>query len=209
MIRHFLIALYSSFFILQHVVCGSLTDRNSENISVISSLKNIRSLVLGGRWYRLKVHVHAQGEEGSKIKKPESTYVIDDPYWAVFNKYFTPATYLLDPISCEFFSKVHFNKLEAKYWTYWTDFNKYFTPGSYLMDPNHTLCEMCSNTEFFLVRIFPHSDWIRRDSKIRSVSPYSVWMQENTDQKKLRLWIVFTQRHELFSRVRLKYLEAK
>ena len=26
-----------------------------------------------------------------------------------------------------------------------------------------TLCEMCPNTEFFLVRIFPHSDWIRRD----------------------------------------------
>ena len=24
---------------------------------------------------------------------------------------------------------------------------------------------MCPNTEFFLVRIFPHSDWIRRDTK--------------------------------------------
>ena len=24
-----------------------------------------------------------------------------------------------------------------------------------------TLCEVCPNTEFFLVRIFPHSDWIR------------------------------------------------
>ena len=23
---------------------------------------------------------------------------------------------------------------------------------------------MCPNTEFFLVRIFPHSDWIRRDT---------------------------------------------
>ena len=24
---------------------------------------------------------------------------------------------------------------------------------------------MCPNTEFFWVRIFPHSDWIRRDTK--------------------------------------------
>ena len=28
---------------------------------------------------------------------------------------------------------------------------------------------MCPNTEFFLVRIFPHSDWIRRDTKYLSV----------------------------------------
>ena len=38
-----------------------------------------------------------------------------------------------------------------------------------------SLCEMCSNTEYFLVRIFSHSDWIR------SISPYSVRMRENTD----------------------------
>ena len=31
------------------------------------------------------------------------------------------------------------------------------------------LYEMCPNTEFFLVRIFPHSDWIRRDSSYLSV----------------------------------------
>ena len=36
----------------------------------------------------------------------------------------------------------------------------------------YSLCEMCPNTEFFLVRIFLHSDWIR----------------ENLDQKKLRIW---------------------
>ena len=30
-----------------------------------------------------------------------------------------------------------------------------------------------------LVPIFPHSDWMRRD---RSISPYSVRMQENVDQ---------------------------
>ena len=28
---------------------------------------------------------------------------------------------------------------------------------------------MCPNTEFFLVRIFPHSDWIRRDKKYLSI----------------------------------------
>ena len=39
-----------------------------------------------------------------------------------------------------------------------------------------SLCEMYPNTEFFLVRIFP----------------YSVQMQENMDQKKLRIWAHFT-----------------
>ena len=28
---------------------------------------------------------------------------------------------------------------------------------------------MCPNTEFFLVRIFPHSDWIRKDTSYLSV----------------------------------------
>ena len=31
------------------------------------------------------------------------------------------------------------------------------------------LREKCSNTEFFLVRIFPPSDWIRRDTEYLSV----------------------------------------
>ena len=72
-----------------------------------------------------------------------------------------------------------------------------------------TLREKCPNTEFFLVRIFPYSDWIRRDTEYLSVfslspysvwireilriSPYSVWKRENTDQKKLRIWTPFTQ----------------
>ena len=43
-----------------------------------------------------------------------------------------------------------------------------------------TLREKCANTEFFLVRIFPQSDWIRRDT-------------EHTNQKKLRIWTLFTQ----------------
>ena len=49
------------------------------------------------------------------------------------------------------------------------------------------LREKCPNTEFFLVRIFPHADWIRRDTS------YSVRMRENTDQKKLRIWTHFTK----------------
>ena len=39
------------------------------------------------------------------------------------------------------------------------------------------LCEKCPNMEFFLVRIFP----------------YSVRIREHTDQKKLRIWTLFTQ----------------
>ena len=31
------------------------------------------------------------------------------------------------------------------------------------------LCEKCPNTEYFLVRIFPHSDWIRRDTSYLSI----------------------------------------
>ena len=50
----------------------------------------------------------------------------------------------------------------------------------------NALREKCPNTEFFLVRIFPHSDQIRRDT-------YSVRMWENMDQKKVRISILFTQ----------------
>ena len=41
-----------------------------------------------------------------------------------------------------------------------------------------TLREKCPNTDFFLVRIFPQADWMR----------------EKRDQKKLRIWTIFTQR---------------
>ena len=39
----------------------------------------------------------------------------------------------------------------------------------------HPLCEICPNTEFFLVRIFPHSGWIRRDRKHLSVFSPNAW----------------------------------
>ena len=65
-----------------------------------------------------------------------------------------------------------------------------------------TLREKFPDTEFILVRIFPHSDWIGRDALIRteygeiwSISSYSVRMRENTDQKKLRIWTPFRQRN--------------
>ena len=45
-----------------------------------------------------------------------------------------------------------------------------------------SLSEKCPNTKFFLVRIFLYSDWI-----------HSVRIQENMDQKKLRIWTLFTQ----------------
>ena len=59
-----------------------------------------------------------------------------------------------------------------------------------------TLREKCPNTKVFLVRIFPYSDWILRFTEIFIIlckSPYSVWIQENTNQKKLRIWTIFTQ----------------
>ena len=45
----------------------------------------------------------------------------------------------------------------------------------------------CPNTEFFLVRI--RNEY----GKIFRISPYSVRMWENKDQKKLRIWTLFRQ----------------
>ena len=68
MIRQFPIALYSRFFIL-NVVCGSLIDSNSQNISAISSLKDsIRKFVLTGRGCKLKRYVHVQGGGGIDLQ---------------------------------------------------------------------------------------------------------------------------------------------
>ena len=50
-----------------------------------------------------------------------------------------------------------------------------------------SLRENWPNTELFLVCIFLYSDWIRRDT----ISPYSVRIQENTDQKELCIWTLF------------------
>ena len=58
---------------------------------------------------------------------------------------------------------------------------KYFTRFSYF-----PLREKCPNTEFFLVSIFL----------------YSIRIQENTDQKKLRIWTFFTQCCFYFTRLK-------
>ena len=70
-----------------------------------------------------------------------------------------------------FISKVHW------YCTFSSvmSWKRYMTPS---------LREKCPNTEFFLVCIFPHSDWIRRDTSYFSVFSPNV---ENTDKKKLRI----------------------
>ena len=46
----------------------------------------------------------------------------------------------------------------------------------------NSLCKKSPNMEFFLFRIYSYSEWIR----------------ENTDQKKLRIWTLFTQWLELY-----------
>ena len=46
------------------------------------------------------------------------------------------------------------------------------------------LREKCPNTELFPVHIFLYSDWIQENTNQKnSKSPYSVRIQENTDQK--------------------------
>ena len=54
-----------------------------------------------------------------------------------------------------------------------------------------TLREKCPNTEFFLVPIFPHSDWIRRDTEYPSVSSRNAG--KYGPEKTLRIWTLFTQ----------------
>ena len=53
-----------------------------------------------------------------------------------------------------------------------------------------SLCKKCPNTEFFLVRIFPYSD---RIWDLLRKYPCSARIWENTDQKKLHIWILFTE----------------
>ena len=52
-----------------------------------------------------------------------------------------------------------------------------------------TLCKKCLNTEFFLVRI--SCIWTEYE-ELRSSSPYPFRIRENTDQKKLYIWTLFT-----------------
>ena len=65
-----------------------------------------------------------------------------------------------------------------------TIFNGFY-PLTILAKPSPR--EKCPYTEFFLVRFFLYSDWMRRKSS------NSVQMQENKGQKKLRIWTLFTE----------------
>ena len=66
-------------------------------------------------------------------------------------------------------------------WIWW------FT-GYILWISTFALREKCPNTEFFMVHIFLYLNWI---GDLRSRSPYSVRMQENTDLKKTVFWHSF------------------
>ena len=53
----------------------------------------------------------------------------------------------------------------------------------------YSLREKCPNLRSFFWPVFSR---IRTEyGKIRSISPYSVRMRENTDQKRLRIWTLF------------------
>ena len=66
-------------------------------------------------------------------------------------------------------------------------FKMYKVLINWKIEDKHTLHERCQNTEFFLVRIFMYSDWIR----------------ENTDQRKLRIWTLFTIWTSDFSKLKI------
>ena len=55
----------------------------------------------------------------------------------------------------------------------------------------HFHCVKCVGIRSFFWSVFSHTRI--EYAEIRSISPYSVRMQENTDQKKLRNWTLFTQ----------------
>ena len=55
--------------------------------------------------------------------------------------------------------KMHFLMLAYSIFVRWTTIHSMWNTIW------HPLREKCPNTEFFLVRIFPHLDWIRRDTK--------------------------------------------
>ena len=59
------------------------------------------------------------------------------------------------------------NGLLMQVWSH-TDYNRnysrYLLPSSHPIQHKSSLLEKCPNTEFFLVRIFPYSDWMRRET---------------------------------------------
>ena len=52
-------------------------------------------------------------------------------------------------------------------------------------------CVKSVQPQSFFSSVFPRIRTAYRE--VRNISPYSVWMQENTDQEKLRIWTLFTR----------------
>ena len=82
---------------------------------------------------------------------------------------FTRPNVLLQTLKQTFGKKTHINSGPSNMLLVWSIYS------------TRSLREKCPNTEFFLIHIFL----------------YSVRMQENTDQKKLCIWTLFTQRIQL------------
>ena len=80
------------------------------------------------------------------------------------------------------FPKLYLHCLFLLFFTWYSLTIKYKSKWLFWMGDVHLLvhllqCEKCQNTEFSLVRIFLYLDWI----------------EENTDQIKLRIWTLFMQ----------------
>ena len=82
---------------------------------------------------------------------------------------------IIKKLNTEFMLLLHFS------WFWWIAPSTNFKLTKW-METYDTHC-----VSFFLVRILLHSDWMR------SKSSNSVRIQEYTDQKKLRIWTLFTQ----------------
>ena len=61
------------------------------------------------------------------------------------------------------------NAINRKFYFKTNHFNNVNPKATAVKQEQSSLCENCPNTEFFLVRIYPHSDWIRRDTSYLSV----------------------------------------
>ena len=60
-----------------------------------------------------------------------------------------------------------------------------------ILPPDNCHCVKSVQIRSFFWSVFPH---IRTEyGEIRSISPYSVGMRENTNQKNIRIWTLFTQ----------------
>ena len=72
----------------------------------------------------------------------------------------------------------------------WADYHVFSIASLVIIILPLTLREKCPNTEFFLVRIFPHSQWIPRDT------PYLCVFSPNAGKygpEEDRIWTLFTQ----------------